>query len=221
MDKTEKRFKENLSDEKLIQLIKTGETELYRIIMKRNNQRLYRAAVSFGISEFDCDDLIQQAYINAYEKIEQFKRQAKFSTWLTRILINECLMFKRKRKAENNKFVDDEKFVTNLSLQHQTPAKELMDKEMKIILESAIKKLPEKYRSVYILREIENISIKECSGILKISEVNVKVRLLRARNLLKNDLLKSFDKNEILTFFDKRCDNIVENVMKHIRHSSE
>ena len=219
MNKTEKRLKDNRSDESIIQLIKTGETELYRIIMKRYNQRLYRTAVSFGISDFDCDDLIQQAYINAFQKIEQFKGQAKFSTWLTRILINECLMFKRKKKSENQRFVDvdGDRAVTNPAFQHQTPEKEFMNNEMKNILENSVKKLPQKYRSVYILREMENISIKECSEILNISEVNVKVRLLRARNLLKNDLLKSFDKNEILTFGNKRCDNIVENVMNYIR----
>lgn len=221
MNKTQKRLKENFTDEELIQLIKTGETELYSIIMRRYNQRLYRTAISFGISDFDSDDVIQQAYINAFERIGQFRGDAKFSTWLTRILINECLMFKRKKKAENNKFVDDEKFVTNLSLQHQTPEREFMKDEMKDILESAIKKLPEKYRSVYILREIENVSIKECVGILKISEVNVKIRLHRAKNLLKDDLLKSFDKNEVLTFGNKRCDAVVENVMSRILNKAD
>ncbi len=222
MEIIEKRSKEKLSDEELIQRIKAGEIELYRIIMKRYNQRLYRTAVSFGISDFDCDDLIQQTHIKAFEKIEQFKWQAKFSTWLTRILINECLMFRRKKKSENRRFIDveEDKPVTNPALQHQTPEREFMKGEMKYIIEKGISELPEKYRTVFVLREVEGMSVKECSETLEISEVNVKVRLLRARNILKDKLLKKFNMNEVLTFGNPRCDAIVERVMKHITDGS-
>lgn len=221
MNQTDRKLKENLDDEGLILLIKAGKAELYEIIMRRYNQKLYRTAVSFGISDFDCDDVIQQAYINAYEKIEQFRGQAKFSTWLTRILINECLMFKRKRKTENRRFVDDERTVTNLSLEHQTPEEEFINEEMKDIFEKTIKNLPEKFRSVYILREIEKTSVKECAEILNISEVNVKVRLLRAKNLLKKNILKTFDRNEVLTFGNERCDAVTEKVMNYILVNSK
>lgn len=88
-----------------------------------------------------------------------------------------------------------------------------MDSETKNILEKAITNLPEKYREVYVFREIEGVSVQECAKILSLSEVNVKVRLLKAKNLLKKELIKSFDKNEILVFGNERCDTIVENVM--------
>lgn len=208
--------KENLPDEELIALIKTGQTDLYRIIIQRYNQRLYRTAISFGIYDFDSDDLIQQTYINVFEKLDQYRAEAKFSTWLTRIMINECLMYKRKKKTENKRFVDGEKNVTILTPEHQTPEKDYMNKEMKNTLETAIKKLPEKYRVVYVLREIEGISVKECARTLALSEINVKVRLLRAKNLLKNELLKTFNKDEVLTFGNSRCDAVTENVMKLI-----
>lgn len=92
--------KNKLDDEQLIHLIRSGGTELFRVLIKRYNQRLYRTAISFGIGDFDTDDLIQQDYINVFEKLGQFRGEAKFSTWLTRILINECLMYKRKKNKK-------------------------------------------------------------------------------------------------------------------------
>lgn len=217
MSTTETISKSNLDDEVLIGLIKNGEQNLFSLIMKRHNQRMYRTAISFGISDFDSDDIIQQAYINAFEKIEQFRGQAKFSTWLTRIMINECLMYKRKQKSENQKFVYNNENVTNLISDHQTPEIDYLNDEMKNLLEEAIKRLPEKYRTIYVMREIENIPVTECSAILDISGANVKVRLLRAKGLLKEELLKSFDKNEVLSFGNRRCDNIVKNVMTYLK----
>ena len=141
----------NLTDEEIINEVKNGNVEYFSEIVRRYNQRLYRTAISYGVYDDDCEEVIQQAYVSAYEKLNQFRGEARFSTWLVRILINECLMMKRKEKKVRNLL--NEANVTISSGDHLNPEREYMEKERKEILETTIKKLPEKYRTVYILKE--------------------------------------------------------------------
>ena len=211
---------DNISDEAIVNEIKNGDTGLFRIIMKRYNQKLYRIAVSFDIDDDDCDDILQQTYIHAYEKLYQFKGEAKFSTWLTKILINECLMLKRSHKSRNRKNTVFES-VTSYFTEHQTPEDDFMKSELKNILENAIKDLPDKYRQVFVLREVEGFNVKETSDILAITETNVKIRLLRGKALLRKKLLQSFNYDEVFTFGNERCDNLADNVMNLIENAKE
>ncbi len=210
---------EILSDEELINRIKNGEYELFGTIMKNYNQRMYRTAVAFGISDDDAEDMIQQTYIAAFENLNKFQGKAKISTWLIRILINECLMYKRKLKSSNsrNQIARDSFLVTSFAGKHQTPETDYMEKETIDILNSTINQLPEKYRTVYVMREVEEMSIKETAECLGISEMNVKVRLFRSKSLLK-DSLKKYNLKEAFPFGNERCNRIVDNVMNHIRN---
>ena len=204
----------NLSDEEIIAEVKAGKIEYFSQIVKRYNQRMYRIAVSYGVYDDDCEEVIQSAYISAYEKLNQFRGEAKFSTWLIRILINECLMMKRKKKKAQNLFDEN---VTFSAGDHLNPEREYMNKERKEILETAIKKLPEKYRTVYILKEVEGMSIEEASGALAISKVNVKVRLHRAKSMLKDILRNITDVSSLFMFGNERCDRVNNAVMSYIR----
>jgi RNA polymerase sigma-70 factor (ECF subfamily) len=204
-----------LSDEKVINEIKAGNKEYFSQIIKRYNQRLYRIAISYGMSDDDCDEVLQSTYIAAYEKLSGFRSEAKFSTWLIRILINECLMLKRKQKKTVR--ISEEKLVTIPAGDHLNPQKMFMTKERKEILENAIKQLPEKYKTVYILKEIEGMNIAEAAETLAISEVNVKVRLHRARTLLKDIISGISDLSNLFTFGNERCDRINNVVMNYIR----
>jgi len=206
--------KNALTDEEIISEVKNGDSELFGLIVKRYNQRLYRIAISYGIPDDDCDEVLQVAYISAYEKIHQFRGEARFSTWLTRILINECLQLKRKKQRIMN-FSEDE-LVTNSLSNHLTPESDYMEKEIKEILEDSIQKLPDKYRIVYILKEVEGMSIAETSSVLAITEENVKVRLHRAKSMLKNIIKDTTDVAALFTFGSERCDRVRDSVMNYI-----
>jgi RNA polymerase sigma factor (sigma-70 family) len=211
---------EDKSDETVINEIKNGNTDLFRVIIKRYNQRLYRIAVSFNIDDDNCDDILQQTYICAYEKLHQFKGEAKFSTWLTKILINECLMLKRSNKSIMRKKAALEN-VTSSFAEHQTPEDDFMRSELNKTLENAIRDLPEKYRQVFILREVEGLNVKETADVLGITETNVKIRAHRGKALLQRKLSQNFNYNEVFTFGNKRCDNIADNVMNLIKNEKE
>jgi RNA polymerase sigma factor (sigma-70 family) len=204
----------DLSDLEIINEVKRGNIEYFSEIVKKYNQRMYRIAVSYGMDDDDCEEVIQLAYIAAYEKLNQFRGEAQFSTWLTRILINECLMVKRKQKKLLA--VTERENVTISSGDHLNPESEYMDKERKEILEAAINKMPEKYKKAYILKEIEGMSIEQISDLLTISAVNVKVRLHRARLLLRDILGEITDVSSLFTFGNERCDRVTNAVMDYI-----
>lgn len=204
-----------LTDEELINEVKAGNKEYFSEIIKRYNQKLFRIAAGYGILDDDRDEVLQLSYIAAYEKLNQFRGEAKFSTWLIRILINECLMIKRRKGKTIN--LSEEEIVTIPAGNHLNPQEAYMTKERKELLESAIEKLPEKYKSVYILKEVEGMSIDEAAETLNISKINVKVRLHRAKNMLKDILSGSTDVSTLFEIGNERCDRINDATMSYIR----
>jgi RNA polymerase sigma factor (sigma-70 family) len=206
---------QNTSDEDIIALVKGGQVMHYEKIMRRYNQRLYRIAKGMNIRDADCDDLIQQAYINAYEKLHQFKGESKFSTWLTRILINQCLMHKRRKNIMISDEISDnmEKMERALNKTNTAPENELVQAEIRKILEDAIEYLPEDFKTVYMMREVEGMSVKETSECLAITESNVKIRLYRAKAVMKDYIERYFKAGEIFEFGNCRCDAVVSAVM--------
>jgi RNA polymerase sigma factor (sigma-70 family) len=197
-----------LTDEEIIQRVISGEKQLYEHIIRKYNQRLYRICLSIVNEDRDIEDIMQNAYVNAYRQLESFKGKASFSTWLTRILINESLLWKKKRKRVVEG-VDTE-------ADHKTPLKELMNKELKAVLEKAVSSLPEKYRTIFVMREVEDMSVKETMDVLSLTEANVKVRLNRAKDMLRDTLSGFYNSREMFEFNLVRCDRIVENVFARI-----
>ncbi|HEU4633347.1 MAG TPA: RNA polymerase sigma factor [Flavisolibacter sp.] len=207
-----------LSDNEIIGRIVKGEKDLYALLVRRYNQRLYRVGMSILKDDTAVEDAMQVAYINAYENLSGFGFKSSFGTWLTRILINECLLHLKKKKR---RLVMNAEILTSIKYQQltadtQTPMKNVLNSELKTLLEEAIFALPEKYRTVFIMREMENMNVAETQACLHISEVNVKVRLNRAKALLRNSLGSYYKKEELLHFHLTRCDRMVERVMKHI-----
>ena len=164
---------------------------------------------------------MQNVYIKAYTKLYQFNLKSKFSTWLIRIAINESLAaLKKKGKLVHidgfNHTTDDD-FVLELPVHKQpNPQQKMTQKEAKQLLESAIDQLYSKYRSVYIMKEVEEMSLNEISEALDISLANVKIRLHRAKSMLKELLYTLTNTTTIFEFDFNRCDRITENVMKSI-----
>lgn len=197
-------------DGELIARILGGETRLFEILIRRYNQRLYRISMSILNNEAEAEDAMQTAYINAYEHLSRFEQRCTFGTWLTRIMLNQCYAQKRSRKFRFMEFEQPDNFITM-----ETPVKDLANKELGNILEGAIAQLPEKYRLVFMLREIEEMSVRETSAALSIEESNVKVRLNRAKTLLRQTL-GGYMKESVYSFHLTRCDRIVSRVMQHL-----
>jgi len=208
---------EILNDDEIIARILHGEKDLYSIIVRRYNQRLYRVGMSVINDDAEVEDAMQVAYINAYENLGKFGFRSSFPTWLTRILINECLLRLRKRKKSISMNDENMENVMGQNKGPQTPVTTAVNSELRSILNDAIRRLPEIYRTVFVMREIENMNIAETKECLKISEVNVKVRLNRAKAILRDLLSAQYSKDDILNFHLSRCDQMVEKVMTGIR----
>lgn len=205
-----------IHDFDVITQILDGKKGLYEILMRRNNQKLYRVVRSYIKDEDLIKDVMQNTYIKAYEKLYQFNKKSKFSTWLIRIGINEALH--ELKSKQNKNFIHqniDIKLFVEASI-NMNPDHNIIQKEAKWILEKVIDELPEKYKVVYILSEVENMKIKDISNCLNISINNVKVRTHRAKQMLKDNLYELSQKPSVFEFGFDKCDNIVNNVIKHI-----
>ena len=209
---------DNITDKEIITRVLGGEKELYAIIVRRYNQRLYRIAMSIVNDDQEAEDIMQVAYINAWENLQSFAFKSGFSTWLTRILINESLLRLKKRGKSINMNDDNMDNAVNQhkALNSPTPLSRLLNAELKTVIEDAIGQLPEKYRMVFIMREIEGMNLAETQECLDISEANVKVRLNRAKNLLKESLSSYYKNGDLYHFHLSRCDRIVDHVMSRI-----
>jgi len=211
---------ETISDAEIIGRILEGEKNLYAIIVRRYNQRLYKVAMSIINDDAEVEDVMQVTYIKAYENLKQFAFKSSFSTWLIKILFNESLLRLKQRKKSVT--VSDETIQHEVDkpsgIEIQTPFMKIVNVELKAILENAILNLPEKYRAVFIMREIEKMNVAETKECLDITEANVKVRLNRAKNLLKNSLREYYKNEDILQFHLARCQKMVGLVMKQIEN---
>src|SRR5690554_4464445 len=155
---------------------------------------------------------MQISYLNAYRQLANFKHNSSFGTWLTRILINESLLHKKRKQIFEKRRLE--------SIFHdyhcETPLDNLMNKELKLILEKAVFTLPEKYRLVFVMREVEGMSTQETMEALDLGESNVKIRLSRAKEMLRNELKSYWRPKQLLEFNLVRCDVIVNYVMSEI-----
>ncbi len=205
-----------LSDSVIISGILEGNKENYEILIRRYNSMLYKTARGILREEEDIEDVMQEAYIRGFEKLHQFRSEAKFSTWLTRILINCALQFAGKLKGRRHIDVDALR-EDDLSLSYESPdprgnSVDIAD-SLGSAIEAAVSQIQPKYRIVFILREIEHMSVGEAADVLNISEENVKVRLHRAKAMLRDILKSSLSDLEIFEFHATRCALMAERVM--------
>lgn len=210
-----------ISDSDVICRIHSGEKELYEILLRRNNQKLYRVIRSYINDLAEIEDIMQNTYLKAYEKLYQFKHNSQFSTWLIRIGINETLArLKTKGKylnlytSENS--VSHEVVLEIPDTEQLNPEKKMIRQEAKQILEKTIDLLDVKYRTVYVLREIEGMSMAEISDCLGLTVSNVKVRLHRAKDMIREELYDLSQDTDIFEFGFSKCDTIVDKVMNTI-----
>jgi RNA polymerase sigma-70 factor (ECF subfamily) len=204
----------DISDEQIVSRVLGGERDIYEVIVRRHNGKLYRVAKGILKDDTDIQDVMQEAYLKAFEKLYQFKGKSSFSTWLTRILINAAFA----RFNEQKKFhkTDLEKVrEENLSVPAEQPTEPTpeMRANLRSALEAAINSLPSAYRSVFMLRELNGMSVADTAYCLDISQENVKVRLHRAKEMLKKVLRQGFGEVNLFEFGGGKCDAFTARLM--------
>jgi RNA polymerase sigma-70 factor, ECF subfamily len=209
-----------LSDEEVVERVLAGDTALYEVVMRRYNTRLYRVARSILKNDGEAEDVMQDAYVRAFQHLGQFEGRARFSTWLTRIAVHEALA--RAHKAKRFEDWDDmnESMQNEIGVTPQTsnPESETASVEMSKILEQAIENLPEAYRAVVMMRDVEDMSTAETAECLSLTEENVKVRLHRAHGMLRKELYETarISAADAFPFHAPRCDRVVANVFARL-----
>lgn len=222
MKKTLSNINSTNSDKEIIDSILCGNINDYELIMRKYNQRMFRIARAILKDENLAEDAVQEAYIKAYTHLKDFKFNSSFSTWLIRILINESSA--KKKYAGKILYLDpapsenegSEYLINKNSPKMKTPEENIINDELKYNLERLIDSLSDKYRTVYMMREIENMNTADTAKCLGITEINVKVRLNRSKEMLREKLLKVYDNVEVFSFLGERCDRIVIRVMSAI-----
>jgi RNA polymerase sigma-70 factor, ECF subfamily len=206
-----------LTDEEIVERIRGGETALFELLMRRYNQRLYRITRAIVGDEAEAEDVIQDAYVRAFEHLDQFAGRARFSTWLTRIAVHEASARRRRRGRQ----IDIEESMPTLPSAAAGPEQRAADHELGQVIAVAVDALPEVYGSVFMLREVEGLSTAETAACLDINGETVKTRLHRARALLRNHITARIGvaAREAFQFAGARCDRTVAAVMARITSS--
>lgn len=212
---------EALTDEEVVKQIRAGESGLFEILIRRHNQRLYRVARAILRDEDEAEDVMQQAYVNAFSHLDQFAERARFSTWLTKIAVYEALARARRRGrvVEIDAMSETEgSQAPALHAPGPDPEREALMGELRRLLESAIDALPEAYRATFVLRDVEGLSTAEAAECLDLSEDTVKTRLHRARALLRKQLYRraGIVTAEAFSLHLSRCDRVVAGVLARL-----
>jgi RNA polymerase sigma-70 factor, ECF subfamily len=209
-----------LSDEQVVSRVLSGQTALFEVLMRRHNERLYRAARAIVKEDGEAEDVVQQAYVNAYSHLRQFDGRSQFSTWLIRIAIHGALARVRRRGRYTNMDLENPATLTLVSSSDPTadPERRAYSNELGALLESVIDRLPDGAREVFILRQVEGMSTTEVADALDVSEAVVKTRLSRARATLRRELCAQAEAvtSNTFRFLRPRCDRVVAAVLARI-----
>jgi RNA polymerase sigma factor (sigma-70 family) len=211
------------TDAEIIQKILAGEIALFEILIRRNNSFLYKVGMSYKYNHEDTQDLMQDTFIDAYNNLSKFESRAAFKTWIIKIMLNNC--FKKQQKfSSKNEIADDinDNSIPMFSSQQNADTNKIvLNRELSFVIEEALKQVPIDYRMVFSLREINGLDVKETAEVLSISEANVKVRLNRAKTMLRKEIEKSYKAEEIFEFNLIYCDAMVNRVMDRIKSINE
>ena len=207
------------TDEDVIRQVLQGHTAMFELLMRRYNERVYRAARAIVRDEQEAEDVMQQAYVNAFQHLAQFAGAARFSTWLTRIAISESLARVR-RRGRYETFDDERSNVEPFMSRNvpEDPERQAFRGELRSLLEWAIDTLPDGMREVFVLRDVEGMSTSEVAESLDVSDDVVKTRLSRGRAALRRVLMERTGATapDAFRFYRPRCDRVVERVLARI-----
>lgn len=208
------------SDEEIVARIVRGETLLFELLMRRHNQRVYRTIRAILGTDDEAEDVMQQTYLNAYAHLSSFAGNARFSTWLTSIAVNEALGRRRRSGAKALRVVSstaDDDPMLHVQSNEPDPERQAMTGELKQLVEREIMALPDHYRTVLMLRQVEGLSTEETAESLQLSTDVVKTRLRRARMMLREAIFeRAGTLDHLFDFPATRCDRVVNAVMQRI-----
>ncbi|PJR04202.1 sigma-70 family RNA polymerase sigma factor [Avrilella dinanensis] len=208
---------EKLTETEIIERVLKGEKSLYELIVRRFNAYLYKIGRSYNYNHEDTQDLMQDTYIDAFKSLSQFENRSSFKTWIIRIMMNNCYR-KREKSSFRNEIMQDvnEHATPMFTNRNNETDKVIQSRELGTIIENSLVKIPLDYRMVFSLREINGLNVSETAAMLNISEANVKVRLNRAKTMLRSEIENAYSASELFEFNLIYCDAMVENVMKKI-----
>jgi RNA polymerase sigma-70 factor, ECF subfamily len=216
-----------VSDAELVPRIARADHGAFETLMRRHNGKLFRVARAILKEDGEAEDALQDAYLEAYRHIGEYRGEAQVGTWLTRIVVNQSLMRLRKRKRDHvvvpfgdpnadppgnaEADVPDEK--------GESPTSATLRSEIRHILERRIDELPDAFRTVFVMRDVEDMTVHETAECLSIPAATVRTRLFRARALLREALARDIDAGtvDVFGFAGERCDRIVAGVLAKVR----
>ncbi|HEY8687840.1 MAG TPA: sigma-70 family RNA polymerase sigma factor [Chitinophagaceae bacterium] len=208
------------SDGEVIHEILLGNSALFEILIRRYNPVLYKIGRGYGYNHQDTEDLMQETFINSFQSLSKFENRSSFKTWVIRIMLNQCYHKSQKFSSQNKPTVEisvnqnsGSMFLTTNNIQ---PDKSIINKELNNVIEAALTRLPQDYRMTFTLRELTGLSIAETAALMNITTSNVKVRMNRAKMMLRKEIEKIYSSEDIYEFNLIYCDKIVEAVMKKI-----
>jgi RNA polymerase sigma factor (sigma-70 family) len=203
----------------LINMITKGQRELFEILIRKNNPYLYKLGMTYGYIHEDVEDLMQETWIAAYLNLEKFEGRSSFKTWITRIMLNECYHKSQKpgfKKEKANEIINEKTTPLFESDRSTDTYSSVLNTELGNVIGNALTSMPLEYRMVFSLRELNGMSTTETAEVLDISEANVKTRLSRAKQMLREKVEKMYAPGEIFEFNLIYCDKIVNGVMEAI-----
>lgn len=208
------------SEGEIIQKILDGEMALFEVLIRRYNAILYKIARSYNFNHDEAQDLLQETHIAAYQNLKKFESRSSYKTWIAKIMVNKCLykLSYGSSKYEVPNEIGDENSQPMFSSKKQSTEANVLNRELSNILEKSLEKIPVHYRTVFILREVEGLSVAETADMLNLTAVNVKVRLNRAKTLLQKELEKYYSKAQLYDFNLIYCDSVVKNVFDAIQN---
>jgi RNA polymerase sigma-70 factor (ECF subfamily) len=211
---------ETSTNEELVERVLNGDTVPFEWLIRRNNPRVYRVIRALLRTESEIEDVMQAVYVSAYFKLGSFRGEASFSTWLTRIALNETLArlrHRRRHSAVSSKLLADADIVVD-ERGAPTPEATCSQRELAALLEAAIDDLPDLYRVVFMLREVDGMATAEAAIALDVSEDVVKTRLSRARALLRDklDVLVGGAVSDAFGFQAPRCNRVVQATLRQL-----
>jgi RNA polymerase sigma factor (sigma-70 family) len=210
-----------ISDVEVIQKILNGDKLIFELLMRRHNQAIYKIGRSYGFTHEDTQDLMQEAHLTAYLNLAKFENRSQYQTWLIRIMINKCLYrlgkaeYKLTQAREHSEAQNIEPMIDH-SNSYNTE-RNVLNHELAHVLEHTIEQIPEDYRMVFMLREQLGQSVLETSETLGITETNVKVRLNRAKAMLREKLENYYSISEVYELNLIYCNRVVENILEKIK----
>ncbi|MDM1294191.1 sigma-70 family RNA polymerase sigma factor [Sphingobacterium sp. N143] len=206
-----------MTEIEIIARILQGDKDLYELIVRRFNPTIYKIGRSYNYNHADTQDLMQECFIDAYRNLAQFENKSSFKTWITRIMLNRCYHKSQKRSSQNEVVAElDENAIPMFSTPNNDTDKVVKRKELALMIEEMLARVPLEYRMVFTLREINGMDTDETAAILDISRSNVKVRLSRAKTMLRREFEKSYSAAELYEFNLIYCDAMVNRVMPQI-----